>query len=78
MGKLVLFIASVLQCNEDAQVMCSWHHAHTRASELGAQLIVPPSHNTFLRAVDVEGGNGRVVRSLLGDVGDGDELVVAR
>jgi hypothetical protein len=61
-SELVLLIAPVLQVDEDAQVVCSSNHTHACA---------------FLGTVDVEGGDRRVVRRLLGKVGDGHGLAIA-
>jgi hypothetical protein len=75
--ELVLLVVPVLQIDEDAQVVCSSDHAHACSSELRAQLVVSPRADALLRAVDVEGGNGRVVGGLFGEVRDGDSLAVA-
>lgn len=75
--ELVLLVIPVLQCNEDAQVVRSSHNTHTRTSELGAQLVVSLRTYALLWTVDVEGGNGRVVGGLLGEVRDGDSLAIA-
>jgi hypothetical protein len=77
MCELVLLIIPVLEVDEDAQVMRSCDNTHARASKLRAQLVVPLCTDTLLRAVDVEGGNGRVVGGLFGEVGDSDSLAVA-
>lgn len=77
MCELVLLIIPVLEVDEDSQVMRSCDHTHARASKLRAQLVVPLCTDTLLRAVDVEGGNGRVVGCLFGEVGDSDSLAVA-
>jgi hypothetical protein len=75
--ELVLFIVPVLQGDEDAQVVCSGNNAHACAGKLCAKLVIAAGNDTLLGAVDVEGGYGRVVRGLLGEVGDGDLLGVA-
>ena len=77
MCELVLLIIPILEVDEDAQVMRSCDHAHARASKLRTQLVVPLCTDTLLRAVDVEGRNGRVVGGLFGEVGDSDSLAVA-
>ena len=77
MGQLVLLVVPVLQGDEDAQIVCSSDDAHARAGELGAELVIASCADAFLRAVDVEGGDGRVVGGLFGEVRDGDGLVVA-
>jgi hypothetical protein len=74
MCELVLLIVPVLQGDEDAQVMCAGGNAHTCAGEFCAELIVATRDDALLGAVDVEGGNGGVVRGLLGEVRDGDLL----
>lgn len=76
MCELVLFIVPVLQGDEDAQVVRSGNHAHACASELGAQLVVSLCADALLRAVNVEGGHGRMVGGLFGEVGDCDSLAV--
>jgi hypothetical protein len=77
MGELILLVPVVVQRNEYAQVMSTWHNAHASACELGAQLVEAACADAFLRAGDVEGGDGGVVRRLLGEVGHGDALAVA-
>ena len=77
MSELVLLIASVLQGDEDTQVVRSSHHSYTCTCELGAQLIITARTDALLGAVDIEGGDGRVVGGLLGEVGDGDGLAIA-
>jgi hypothetical protein len=76
MCELVLFIPPVLQGDEDAQVVRSSHDAHACTGKLRAQLIVASCGDALLWTVDVEGGNGRVVRCLLGEVGNSDGLVI--
>jgi hypothetical protein len=78
MRELVLLIASVLQRDEDAEVVCSRNHAHACSGELGTQLVVASCAYAFLGTFDVEGGDGRVVRGLFGEVRDGYGLGVAR
>ena len=78
MCKLILFIVSVLQSNENAQIMRSSHNTYASTCEFGAYLVVTLRTNAFFRAIDVESGNRRVVGGLFGKVGDGDELALAR
>ena len=77
MCELVLFVVSVLQRDEDAQVVRSSDNAHACTGELCAQLVVSLRADTLLRAVDVECGNRRVVGGLFGEVRDGNSLAVA-
>src|SRR5690242_5229267 len=77
MCELVLLVIPVFQGDEDAQVVRSSNHAHACTSEFGTQLVVSLRANALLGAVDVEGGHGRVVRGLFGEVGDCDSLAVA-
>jgi hypothetical protein len=76
MCELVFLVAPVLQANEDAQIVRSSHHTHACTSKLRAQLIVASCSNALLGTVDVEGGNGRVMGRLFGEVGDGDGLAI--
>jgi len=59
--ELVLLVIPVLQVDEDTQVVCSSHDAHTCARELCAQLIIASCADALLGAVDVKGGDGRMV-----------------
>jgi hypothetical protein len=68
MCELILFVVPVLQGNEDAQIVRSSDDAHTCASKLCAQLVVSFRTNAFLGAVDVEGGNGRMMGGLFGEI----------
>ena len=77
MCELVLLVVPVLQRDEDAQVVRSRYDAHTCAGKLCAQLIVSFCGNAFLRTVDVEGGDGRVVGGLFGKIRDRDSLAIA-
>lgn len=77
MCELVLFVVSVLQRDEDAQVVRSSDNAHACTGELCAQLVVSLRADTLLRAVDVECGNRRVVGGLFGEVRDRDGFAVA-
>ena len=42
--------------------------ADARAGEFGADLIKPPGRDTGLRAMDVEGGDGRMMGGLLREI----------
>lgn len=77
MCQLVLFVVPVLQRDENAQVVRSCHNPHTGASKLCAQLVISSCADASLRAVDVKGGNGRMVGGLFGEVRDCDSLAVA-
>lgn len=77
MCELVLLVVPVLQIDEDTQVMCASNHAHARSREFRAQLVVSPRTDALFRAVDIEGGDGRVVGGLFGEVRDCDSLAVA-
>lgn len=56
--------------------MGSSYYAYACASELRAKLVVSSGDDAFLGAIDVEGRDWWMVGSLLGNVGDGDGLVV--
>ena len=77
MCELVFLIISLLEGDEDAQVVLPRCHFDTGTGEFGRYLVKSPGSDTLLRAVDVEGGNGRVVGGLFGEVGDSDSLAVA-
>ncbi len=67
-GELVLLIISTMDCDEDTQVMSAWCNANARPRKFCTQLIESPSRYALDRAVDVEGGDRRVVRGLLGEI----------
>lgn len=75
MCKLVLLIIPVLQRNEYAQVVCASNDADIGACELGTELIEASSGDAFLRTVDIESGDRRVVRGLFGKIGEFYALV---
>lgn len=77
MCELVFFIVSVLESDEDAEVVSASYNAHTCPGELGAQLVVAPCGDSFLWTIDVEGRDWRMVGSLLGQVGDSHELSIS-
>lgn len=77
MCELVLLVSPILQRDEDAQVVRSRYNAHACTGELCTQLIIPFRADALLGTIDVEGGHGRVVGSLLGEVGNCDCLAVA-
>jgi len=77
MCELVFLVVSVLQIDEDAQVVCTSHYAYARAGKLGTELIVAPRADAFFRTINVEGGDWRMMRGLLGDIGDRYKLAVA-
>jgi hypothetical protein len=78
MGELVLLVVAVLQGDEDAQVVCAGNDADVGAGEFCAQLIEAAGDDTLGGAVDVEGGDGRMVRRLLGEVRNFDQLVTSK
>lgn len=49
--------------------MCSSNNAYVGSREFRAELVESPRRNTLLRAVNVESGDGRVMRGLFGKVG---------
>jgi len=59
--ELVFFVVPVLEGDEDAQVVCPRSDAHACSGELCAQLVVALGTDALFWAVDVEGGDGRVV-----------------
>jgi hypothetical protein len=73
--ELVLLVVAVLQGDEDAQVVGTGDDADVGARELCAQLVEAAGNDALGGAVNVEGGDGRVVRRLLGQVRDLDGLV---
>lgn len=68
MRKLILLIVSVLQGDENAQVVRACNYSNTCAGEFGAQLIVTLGADALLRAVDIESRDGRVMRGLFGEI----------
>lgn len=68
MCQLVLLVVALLQCDEDAQVVSARNDANACASEFGAELVESFGLDTLLRAVDIEGGDRRVMRRLLGEI----------
>jgi hypothetical protein len=77
-GQLILFIVPVLEGDEDAEIVCSGDDAHAGTGKLCTELVVASCAYALLGTVDVEGRDGRVVRGLLGEVGNGHELGVTR
>lgn len=75
-GQAVGLAAAVLERNEDAEVVLAGQDANARAGELGGDLIEATGREAALGTADVKGAHGRVVRGLLGEVGDADGLVV--
>ena len=68
MRHLVLFIAPLLDVDEDSPVIFTRHNTDACASELGTDLIKTPSRNTTVGTFDVESGHWRMVRRLFGQV----------
>lgn len=56
--------------------MCASNDADIGAGELGAELVETPGRDAFGRAVDIEGGDRRVMGCLFSEVGYFHELVV--
>jgi hypothetical protein len=67
--QLVFLVTPACQCNEDAQVVCSSNNTDVGTGELGAELVEASRGDALLRAVDVKGGDRRVVGGLFGQVG---------
>ena len=68
MCQLILLIVSIFQVDKYAQVMCSGCDSDTSTCEFGAYLVETACADTFHGAIDKEGGDRGVMRSLLGDV----------
>lgn len=60
----------------DALVVDAWDDADGGAGEFGGELVEAARRDALVGAVDVVGGDGRVVGGLLGEVGDADSLVL--
>lgn len=73
-GELVRLVVAAFDGDEDAQVVLAGHHLDGRTRELGRDLVEAPSAQALLRAADIEGADGRVVRGLLGQVRDAHGL----
>lgn len=76
MSELVCLPISLVQCDEDAHVVLARQHLDRGACELGGDLVETSSGDTLLGAGDVKCADWRVMRGLLGEVGDADEAVV--
>lgn len=68
--ELVGLIVPLLKRDKDAQVVLAGAHFDGRARELGTNLVEASCVNLLLGALDPKGTDGRVVRGLLGQVGD--------
>jgi hypothetical protein len=75
--ELVFLVITVLQGDEDSQVVSASDDTHARPGKLCAQLIVASCTDAFLRAINIKGRNRGVVRCLLSEVGDGHSLGIA-
>ncbi len=78
MRELVLLIVPIPQRDEDAEVVCARGDSDARSGKLCAELIETAGDDALLGTVDVEGGHGRMVGGLLGEVGDLDGLARGR
>lgn len=72
MCQLVCLVVPLLQRDENAKIVLAGHHLDRGASELGCDLVETLGVQALLWAVDIERADGRVVRRLLGQVGDPD------
>lgn len=75
-SELVLFAVALVELDEDAEVVLAGEDLNRGAGELGGDLVKAAGADAALGAGDVEGADGRVVRGLLGQVGDGEGLGV--
>lgn len=69
MGQLVFLIVPRCDIDEYAEVVSAGGDSNRSSSKFCANLIKASRKDTFLRAVDVEGRYGGVVRGLLGQIG---------
>lgn len=74
--QLVLLAVAAVEGDEDAHVVLARQDLDRGTGELGRDLVETAGANALLGAGDVEGADGRVVRSLLGQVGDADRCLV--
>ena len=75
-GQLVGFVVALRKGDEDAEIVLAGHHLDACASELCRDLVKASGVYSALGAADVECRDGRVVRSLLGEVRDSHSLVL--
>jgi len=61
MRQLVFFIITAVECYEDAQVVRSGNNTNVCSGELGAKLIKTTGGYSLGRAVNVKGGDWRVM-----------------
>lgn len=66
--KLILLVVPSVQIDEDALVVDARNDLDAGAGEFGAQLVKAIGRDALFGAVDVEGGDGRVVRGLFSEV----------
>lgn len=74
MCELVLLLIPIVKGYENAQVMCSSRDSYTRSCEFGAEVVISTSSDSLLRAIDIKGGYGGMMRGLLGQKRDSDFL----
>ena len=75
--ELVLLPVALVQGDEDAEVVLPRGHFDRGSREFGGELVETPGGEALGGAVDVEGGDGGMVRGLLGEERDADGLVDA-
>ena len=66
--QLISLVITLVQGDEDSQVVLAGHDLNRSARELGRDLVIAPGIETLLRAADVEGADWRVVGGLLSQV----------
>ena len=69
-SQLIRLVVAALDGDEDAQVVLAGHHLDGGARELGRDLVVAPGVQAAIWTANVKGADGRVVRCLLGKVGN--------
>lgn len=57
--------------------MCSGNNADVGSREFRTKLVEPPSGDALLWAIDIEGGNGRMMGGLFCEVGESNTLVAS-
>lgn len=78
MRELVRLPVAAVERDEDAHVVLAGRDLDGGAGELCGDLVEAAGGEAALGAADVEGADGRVVRGLLGEVGDADEVIGPR
>ena len=61
MRELVFFVIPIVQFDKDALVVDTGYDLDACSCEFGAELIEAVCRDTFLRAIHVEGRDGRMV-----------------